>query len=168
MKKIITTLVVLSVSIFSMMAQNSRHEKGNFSIDAGLGLNTPTHGYTIAFPAFKIDADYTFLTFGSCSLSGGAYFSMDARKLKSSDVKVVSWIVGPMVNFRYSLTDNIDLFGKAIAGYVGANSSGYTYGSFGAAAYAGGTWYFSSKLGVGAEIGYGGPTLVGVHMTFKF
>ena len=156
MKKIITTLLVLSVSLFSLIAQNSRHEKGNFSIDAGLGISGS--GSSREIPPIMIDADYTFLAFGAGSLSAGVYFSFDA----SDSSNYI--LVGPMVNVRCSLGDHFDIYAKSIIGY----KHYYSHNSIGFGQNLGATWYFSPKLGVGTEIGYGGPTLFGVHMTFKF
>ena len=154
MKKIITTLVILSVSIFSMMAQNSLHEKGDFSIGVGLGISGS--GTFKTFPPLKVDADYTFLTFGAGSLSAGAYFSFDAYYHYI--------LVGPMVNVRFSIAGMFDIYSKSIIGYKHYES----HNRIGFGEIIGATWFFSPKLGIGTEIGYGSPTVVGVHMTFKF
>ena len=158
MKKIIAILVILSVSIFSLMAQNSRHETGNISINAGVGIPYTFNYLTV--PPLKVDADYTFLTFGSgaFSLAAGVYGSLAGYRSFSH------LLVGAMFNFRFAISDSIDLFSKTIVGYKHMGS----YGRFGAGEYIGATWYFSPYMGVGAEIGYGGPTLLGVHMAFKF
>lgn len=173
MKKLVSILVLLSVSLSSLMAQNSYRETGNISIDAGIGLGVLTSGYSLALPPVKLDAEYTVMPFGAGSLNVGGYFSLGIDRLTSYDMTVTTFLVGPMSSVRYSLTDNIDIFGKVILGYVGVSTSdslvnAYVRGSHvGGGAYVGGTWYFSPKMGVGAEIGYGGPTTLGVHLTFK-
>ena len=116
---------------------------------------------------------YTVLTFGAGNLNVGAYFSLGVDRLNSYNMNVTTFLVGPMSSVRYSITDSFDIFGKVMIGYVGVQTSdslvnSYVKGShFGGGAYVGGTWYFSPKMGVGGEIGYGGPTLFGVHLTFK-
>jgi hypothetical protein len=172
MKKLISILVLISVSLFSLMAQNSIRETGNFSIDAGLGLGTVSSGYSMAMPPLKVDAEYTVLTFGTGSFSVGAYLSLGIDRLKSYDMSVTTFLIGPMASVRYGITNDIDIFGKLILGYVGVSTSDTLVNSFvqgnhtGGGVYVGGTWYFSSKMGLGGEIGYGGPTTFGVHLTF--
>ncbi len=173
MKKLVSILILLSVSISSLMAQNYYRETGNISIDAGVGLGVITSGYSLTLPPVKVDAEYTVLTFGAGSLNVGAYFSLGVDRLNSYDMTVTTFLVGPMGSVRYAITDNFDIFGKVMVGYVGVQTSdslvnAYVRGShIGGGAYVGGTWYFSSKMGFGGEIGYGGPTLFGVHLTFK-
>lgn len=173
MKKFFSVLILLSVSLYSLLAQNSYRDTDNISIDAGVGLSVITSGYSLTLPPIKVDAEYTVLTFGAGSLNVGAYFSLGIDRLNSYDITVTTFLVGPMSSVRYSITDNFDVFGKVMVGYVGVQTSdslvnSYVRGShFGGGAYVGGTWYFSPKLGLGGEIGYGGPTLFGVHITFK-
>lgn len=173
MKRIISILVFLSFSISSLLAQGSYRETGSISINGGVGLGVRTNGYSLVLPPVKVDAEYTLLTFGAGSLSIGGYFSLGIDKLTSYDMSVTTILVGPMSCVRYAITDNIDIFGKLIVGYVGVSTSdsivnSYVRGSHaGAGAYVGGTWYFSPKMGVGCEVGYGGPTTFGIHLTFK-
>lgn len=173
MKKLVSSFIVIILSLTTMMAQNSYREKGTFSIDAGIGLGTFPSGYSVTLPPVKVDAEYTVLTFGAGSLSVGGYFSLGVDRLTSYDMNVTTFLVGPMSSVRYAITDKFDIFGKVAIGYVGVSTSdslvnSYVRGShFGAGAYVGGTWYFSPKMGVGGEIGYGGPTLFGVHLTLK-
>lgn len=156
MKKLISIIVVLSISVSTLMAQNSAHERGNFSIEAGIGL--PYSLSDLTFPPLKVDLDYTVLTFGNGSLSAGAYFSLSQYN------SYTYCLVGPMANVRYAFADNFEVFAKAIIGY----RQMFDIKRIGAGTYAGITWYFSRNMGIGAEIGYGGPTLLGIHMSFKF
>ena len=173
MKKLVSSIIVIILSLTTMMAQNSYRETGNITIDAGLGLSSLSGGYSLVLPPVKVDAEYTLLSFGAGTLSVGGYFSMGVDKYSSYDMNVTTFLVGPMSCVRYAVTDNIDIFGKLIVGYVGVSTSdslvnSYIRGSHaGAGAYVGGTWYFSPKMGLGGEIGYGGPTLFGLHLTFK-
>ena len=156
------------------MAQNSYRENGDFSIDAGISIGTAGRsGYTLVVPPLKVDTEYTILTMGAGSLSVGGYFSLGVDRLKSYDTNVTSFLIGPMADFHYAVTDNIDIFGKIIVGYLGISTSDTLLNSFvkgshaGAGAYVGGTWYLSPKMGIGAELGYGGPSNLGAHLTFK-
>lgn len=174
MKKIIITLITLTVSVISVTAQNARREIGNMFIDAGTGLSFVSRGsYTMVLPPVKFDAEYALLDFGFGTLSVGAYFSMGIDKYQRYDHSVTTFLAGPMASFHLPVSENVDLFGKLIVGYVGAkssepllNSSIRTSGA-GAGIYVGGTWYFSPKMGLGAEFGYGGPTSLGVHLSFR-
>ena len=173
MKKLISTLILISVSLSSLMAQNAVRNTGDFAVDAGVGIGSFSEGTSLVLPPLKVDAEYTVLTFGPGSLSVGAYFSLATNRFTSYDVNYTLFLVGPMVDVRCALGENFDIFGKVIVGYLGANTSDslvnqYVKGSYAAAAaYIGGTWYFSPKVGVGFEGGYGGPTTFGIHMTFK-
>ncbi len=173
MKKLISTLFLISVSLSSLMAQNAARNTGDFAIDAGVGIGSFSEGTALVLPPLKVDAEYTVLNFGPGSLSVGAYFSLASSRLTSYDMKYTLFLVGPMVDVRCALGDNFDIFGKLVVGYVGASTTDplvneYIKGSHAAAAaYVGGTWYFSPKMGVGLEAGYGGPTTFGIHMTFK-
>lgn len=173
MKKLVSSIIVIILSLTTMMAQNSYRETGNISFDAGIGLGVISSGYSLTLPPIKVDAEYTVLTFGAGNLNVGAYFSLGVDRLNSYNMNVTTFLVGPMSSVRYSITDNFDIFGKVMVGYVGVQTSdslvnSYVKGShFGGGAYVGGTWYFSPKMGLGGEIGYGGPTLFGVHLTFK-
>ena len=172
MKKLVFTLILLSVSIISLMAQNSYRKNCDFAIDAGVGIGTAGRsGYSLVIPPLKVDAEYTILIKGAGSLSVGGYFSLGIDRLKSYDTNVTSFLIGPMADFRYAVTDNIDVFGKIIVGYIGISTSDTLLNSFvqgshaGAGAYVGGTWYLSPKMGIGAEMGFGGPSNLGVHLT---
>jgi hypothetical protein len=168
------------------MAQNSHREKGDFSVDAGLGLGTINDLIIRVIPPIKIDAEYTILTFGAGSLSIGGYSSLATYRLdlqrlgydykdlaEYNNMKFTYFLVGPMATIRYALTDSVDIFGKLVLGYLGISSSdtlvneyvkgGYATGG----AYIGGTWYFSPKVGIGGEVGIGAPTNLGIHLTFK-
>lgn len=173
MKKFITISILFIIAISTVMAQPAHRSAGSFSVNAGIGLGIAGRsGYSIAIPPIKVDADYTFLNFGKkMSLSAGAYFSLGVDKLKTYDTTVTTFLVGPMVCFRYAIADNFNLFSKGIVGYVGVSTSDAVVNSYvrrsraGAGFYLGGTWFFSSTMGVGAEFGYGGPTNLGVHLT---
>ena len=156
MKKLISILIIVSVSIHNLMAKDSRHETGNISVNAGVGISG---GFSFTkVPPLKVDADYTFLTFGSASLSAGAYMSL--AKYESFNYIMA----GPMATFRFALSNHFEVFAKSIIGYKQISSAKH----IGYGGYAGVTWYFSSILGIGTEIGYGGPTLAGFHVTLKF
>lgn len=173
MKKFITISIFLILTISAVMAQPAHRKVGSFSVNAGIGLGTAGRsGYSLILPPVKVDADCTFLTFGEkMSLSGGAYFSLGVDKLKSYGTSVTTFLVGPMVCFRYAIADNFNLFSKGIVGYVGVSTSDSLVNSYvkgsraGAGFYLGGTWFFLPNIGVGAEFGYGGPTNLGVHLT---
>ncbi len=175
MKKLITLAILFILSINTVMAQTAHRNVGSFSVDAGIGLGIAGRsGYSLVLPPVKVNADYTFLAFGEkMSLSAGAYFSLGVDKLTSYDTTVISYLIGPMVCFRYAIADNFNLFSKGIVGYIGVSTSdplvhSYVKGSrAGTGFYLGGTWLFSPKMGIGAEFGYGGPTNIGVHLTIN-
>lgn len=175
MKKLVSLFILMTLVLSSAMAQSAHREVGSLSINAGIGLGIAGRsGYSVVLPPLKVDVDYTVLSFSNrMSLSAGGYFSLGTDRLKSYDTTVTTFLVGPMACFRYALTDSFDLFGKGIIGYLGVNTSEPMVNSIigkshvGAGFYVGGTWYFSSKLGLGAELGYGGPTTIGMHLTIR-
>lgn len=175
MKKFIIISILFILAINTVMAQTAHRNVGSFSVDAGIGFGTiGRSGYSMVLPPVKVDADYTFLTFSEkMSLSAGAYFCLGIDKLKSYNTTVTTFLVGPMVCFRYAIADNFNLFSKGIVGYVGVSTSDSLVNSYvrgsraGAGFYLGGTWFFSPKMGVGAEFGYGGPTNLGIHLTIN-
>lgn len=175
MKKFIIISILFILAINTVMAQTAHRNVGSFSVDAGIGFETfGRSGYSMVLPPVKVDAEYTFLTFSEkMSLSAGAYFCLGIDKLKSYNTTVTTFLVGPMVCFRYAIADNFNLFSKGIVGYVGVSTSDSLVNSYvrgsraGAGFYLGGTWFFSPKMGVGAEFGYGGPTNLGIHLTIN-
>ena len=175
MKKFITISILFILAINTVMAQTAHRNVGSFSVDAGIGPGTAGRsGYSRVLPPVKVDAEYTLLAFSEkMSLSAGAYFSLGVDKLKSYDTTVTSFLVGPKVCFRYAVADNFNLFSKGIVGDVGVSTSNLLVNSYvrgsraGAGFYLGGTWFFSPKMGVGAEFGYGGLTNLGIHLAIN-
>jgi len=176
MKKHFTLTIILTVFLsIPAMAQRAHREVGSFSADFGIGLGTAGRsGYSFVLPPLKVDADYTVLNFGkNMSLSVGGYFCLGVDRLKSYDTTVTSFLVGPMVSFRYAIADDFNLFSRGIVGYIGVMTSDPVVNSYvrgsraGAGFYLGGTWFFSPKMGLGAELGYGSPTNLGVHLTIN-
>ena len=186
MKKLISIFIILFLTISSLLAQNSYREKGTIGIDGGIGLSaisTFSSDYSLVVPPVKVDVGYTVLSVGAFSLSVGGYFSLGVDRVKFSDynyqydsnltMNFTQFLVGPMGNVRYALSDNFDIFGKLIFGFYGIAGasdilvSNVRGSGVGGGAFVGGTWYFSPKMGVGAEFGAGGPTRLGVHLTFK-
>ena len=177
MKRIITLFTLLIVCTSALHAQNAFREKGTFAIDAGLGLSFGFNGSTTTFPPVFLSGEYTFLDFGSSSLSVGVTSGLQVRKSKYYDyydVSVYYGVLAPFAAYHLCLVDNLDLFAKVGIGYNLIGSSNREYneyiseGTLGTLVYLGASWFFTEHLGVGAELGYGGITNLGIKVTFKF
>jgi len=170
MKKIITLLAAVALSISFLSAQNARRAVGDKSFDLGIGINL-TNGYSIMFPPIDASFEYTVLDFGTAgtlSAAGVASFGMDKYK----SVNVSSFFVGPQAVYRFPIMDNLDLFGKVAIGYCSITAGNDIYKSlidhkgFAWCAYAGATYYFSEKMGVGLQFGNGLSTAE-LHLTIR-
>lgn len=172
MKKIFTLLAVAALSVSFASAQNARRAVGDMSLDLGVGFPTAHSDMSIALPPIDANFEYTILDFGNAgTLSVGGVIAFQSLKSKY-DYSMTSILVAPQATYRFPIMDNLDLFGKLALGYLSTKASDARYGEFlnssgfGWAGYAGATYYFSEKLGVGAQIG-NGLSLVELHVTIK-
>ena len=111
MKKIISLFIFLAIFANTSFAQNAHRNVGRISVDAGIGFGfVGRGGYSLLLPPLKVDADYTLLNFGDkMSLSVGGYFSLGIDRHRSYETSVTTFLVGPMVCFRYAIADNFNL-----------------------------------------------------------
>lgn len=152
MKKIIITLLaVTALSVSLVSAQNARQFVGDKTIGVDAGMGYAGVGTAVSF-------DYTFLDFGrGGSLSGGVYAGASFGR------GVAHALVGPMICYRIPVSDSFDFSAKAIVGYSNVGSFSW----IGEAGYIGGTYYFSDRLGVGVDLGYGGGTIASAHLSIR-
>lgn len=152
MKKIfITLLAVMAMSISSVFAQNAQQFVGDKTIGVDIGVGYAGVGTAVSF-------DYTFLDFGrGGTLSGGVYAGASFGR------DVAQAMIGPMICYRIPVGDSFDFSAKAIVGY--SNVSFFSW--LGEAGYIGGTYYFSDRIGVGVDLGYGGGTIASAHLSIR-
>ena len=155
MKQFITLLACLALSVSFLSAQNTSRTTGDMSIVASAGYGTLGLGAGVSF-------DYTVLDFGNAgSLSVGGLASDSFER--STHVL----LVGPMVTYRYPVSDSFELSARTVLGYGLVFNEYASAGTFGRAVMAGATYYISDKIGIGAELGAGGVPNVSAHVVIR-
>ena len=177
MKRLILISIFATLSIFTSLAQEVGRQKGSISINAGIGVSTfeaVNQASKTVLPPVKLEIDYTVACFSKdMSLSAGAYYGMSVESIPIDGASETSYLLGPMATYRCAIIDKLDFYVKGILGVKCLSARGVaedmTLRDFGLGygLYLGGTWYFSPKVGLGAEIGYGGPANLGIHLAIN-
>jgi hypothetical protein len=155
MKKILFLLVGMTLSISILSAQNTYRTAGDMSIEAGAGFGT------LGFGA-QVNVDYTVFDFGSAgNLSFGGYVG------DSMEQSTHCLLVGPMVCYRFPISESFELSARSAVGYGYVFNKYAHAGSFGEAVFAGATYYFSDRIGIGAELGYGVAPNLSAHIAIR-
>ena len=171
MKRIllISMLLVIAVSLsFSQMA----YKKGDQVINIGIGLG----GFAGVYGSggIAITGGYEYGVTENISLGGVVGYSSSSEDFGAGyGWKYTYILIGARGAYHLDLfhNPNIDTYGGILLGYNIVSSkatgtlptySGYGYGSYSASAsflefgaFIGGRYYFSPKLAVQAELGYG-------------
>jgi hypothetical protein len=155
MKKILSLLVGMTLSISFLSAQNAYRAAGDMSIEAGAGYGTLGFGVQVNF-------DYTVFDFGSAgNLSFGGYVG------DSMEQSTHCMLVGPMVSYRFPISESFELSARSVLGY-GLVFNEYAHaGRFGEAFFAGATYYISDRIGIGGELCYGVAPTVSAHIAIR-
>lgn len=176
MKRLITLLAIATLFIGNLSAQNAYRQQGQISLDAGIGLSTSkTSGYRTVLPPIMVDGEYTILAANYGAIGVGLYANFSLHHTTDYDTSLLYGFTGIMGAYRYVLLENVDVFSKLILGYRFYSTSDAFMNSYlndslshiGLGFYIGGTYYFSQNVGVGMSLGYGGPTTLGIQLTFK-
>ena len=155
MKKIITLLAAVALSVSFLSAQNAYRTAGDMSITAGVGFGSLGTCVAASF-------DYTVFDFGKAgNLSFGGYVGDSIEKSSHC------MLVGPMVCYRFPVSGSFDLSAKTVVGYGRVFNSAAHFDSFGKALMAGANYYFSSRIGVGAELGLGVAPTFSAHVVIR-
>ncbi|MBX2965611.1 MAG: hypothetical protein KF845_05655 [Cyclobacteriaceae bacterium] len=173
MKKI-SRLFVFALFLFAAYSTTAqvRYDKGNVLVNAGLGF-----GYFYA-GGVPITASAEF--FINDAISIGPYLGFTSYNYRWTGYRYKYTFIDIGARGAYHFgkhiplnTDKLDLYGGVILGYTVSSYSGdgqgfsNPYGSTVRAGIVAGTrWYFTDKVAINGEVGYGlAPLLVG--LTFK-
>lgn len=177
MKKLIIISIFAILSIFTSLAQEVGRQKGSISINAGIGVSTMAalnKGTKTVLPPVKLELDYTLASFAKdMTLSIGAYYGMSVETIPIDGAVETLCLIGPMMSYRCAIIDKLDFYVKGILGLECLSAKGIEKDkaindfALGGGLYIGGTWYFTPKVGLGAEIGYGGPANLGIHLAIN-
>jgi len=191
MKKLFITLAVIFAYVSASTAQDDVFQKGDVVIHAGVGLGSYLGGtgYKSTLPPIIISGEYG-LTDALIKKTGkgyvgvGGYLAYSANKYEigTYDNDKYGWkysyiIVGARGAFHYQFIPKLDTYAGVMLGYNIASSSYYGYsgytgtassaGGFAYSGFAGARYYFSDKLAVFAEVGYGIAALeLGIALKF--
>ncbi|MGB1031299.1 MAG: hypothetical protein ACPGWM_01730 [Flavobacteriales bacterium] len=174
MKKALLILAVLFSSV-SMSAQV--YEQGAILANAGVGLGF-TYGIgNTAIPPIALSADYGVTD----NIAIGGYLGYAAAKeeILGYEWKYSYTIIGARGTYHLDRSDDLDLYGGALLGYVigkvtlesdqelGPLFVEPTVGGVGYSFFVGGRYMFSEKVGAFGELGYG-ISLLTLGLTAKF
>ncbi|MBR0299536.1 MAG: hypothetical protein IJQ93_04370 [Bacteroidales bacterium] len=156
MKKFITLLAAAALSVSLLSAQNASRSTGDMSIVAGAGFGS-------LGPCLSASFDYTAFDFGqSGNLSFGGYAG------DSVEDSTHCLLVGALANYRFPVSSAFELSARGVVGYAWVfNQIAHTRGIFGKAVMAGANYYFSDRIGVGAELGLGVAPALSAHVVIR-
>ena len=192
MRKLLFTLAVVFTCFSVSMAQDDVFQKGDLVLGVGVGLgnNLGGTGYKSSIPPIVITGEYG-LTDALIKKTGkgyvgvGGYLAYTANKYSWGDYngEDAGWkysyiVVGGRGAFHYQFVDKLDTYAGAIVGYNIASSSTYgpsgwssnytnSVGGFTYSTFVGARYYFTEKIAVYAEAGYG-FNLLEAGLAFKF
>ncbi len=180
MKRILTVIVVLTLTTVALPAQEPAFGEGDLVFNAAVGIGSTLYTgarYSMRVPAISLSGEYGIADdigdVESLNLGVGAYASYSSSEYKETlGGKDYGWrynymVFGARGSMHYTATDNLDTYLTLMLGYnlvtasyfgdddledaLGtASASSVTYG-----ASLGARYYFTNNLGVMAEVGYG-------------
>lgn len=171
-------------AIATAQEQSLAYEKGNQSLQFGLGLGAPYFQGGVKIPAIQLHYEYGVtdeisvggvVGYASSSMKYDDYsFNGNSSFTKSRSTVDFSYLlIGARANYHFETSERFDPYGGVTLGY---NKIGTTdKGSLGAdlkssqilyGGQIGANYYFSSRIGAWAELGYGIGYL-NLGLTFK-
>lgn len=176
MKKVI---LVIGIALMITGAHAQPFQQGTSVINAGVGFGTNLGGLGNARPAISVSYEYgKWEAGGPGVISLGGYVGNTGYSYSGSGYSQ-KWnytVVGARSAYHYNgfaNTPDLDVYGGLMLSYniVSYKADGYsgpnTYGSgLGFSAFLGGRWFFSEKMGVYAELGYG-VSVINAGIAFK-
>ena len=192
MKKLFFTLAVIFACVSVSKAQEDVFQKGDMVLGVGIGIGNTLNssGYKSSIPPIIIMGEYG-LTDALIKKTGkgyvgvGGYLSYTANKYEYSYAgsgtygwKYTYMIIGGRGAFHYQLVDKLDTYAGVIAGFNIASSKSYgdwgsttlsasSNGGFVYSTFVGARYFFTDKIAVFAEVGYG-FNLLEAGVAFKF
>jgi hypothetical protein len=169
------TILLAAFSLMVAFSSSAQYNKGNFILNAGLGLG---YYYAPAGVALQFNGEYFFTD----KLSIGPYLGVASwsRGYFGDNYKYTFIDFGARGSYHFNeifgiTNDKIDVYGGVFLGFVTASYSGpggsiddNSYGSTARAGiHAGARYFFSPKVGAYGELGYGMAPL-SIGLTFKF
>jgi len=172
MKKLVILFIVVCFALNRLVAQDPAFVKGDKVLNLGIGFGSTW--YSGNFYHSQVPPVSASLEFGIVDnilekgvIGVGPYLGYSSYKWEYSDwgYKYSNIIVGARGNFHYPLANKLDTYLGVLLGYNIVSSkefgtpSGYDYkassSGLSTAGYIGARYYFTEKLGVMAELGYG-------------
>lgn len=179
MRKISLAMILL---LAAASTQAQQFQRGTTVVNLGIGLGTSLGGLGKARPAVSLSVDRGIWDIGGPGvISLGGYIGNTGYKYTDLGY-TAKWnytIVGVRGAYHYNGFTNtpaLDVYGGAMLGYNIARYSSdaddeflaNSYGSgIGLSGFVGGRWFFTEKLGVHAELGYG-VSILALGLTYKF
>lgn len=175
-----------SLSAMDFTSYPSAFKKGNFAVNAGIGIGSlgAVYGNTV-IPPISATVDYA-LPIGKLPFSFGALIGFTSSNYKYVDslgtygygYSIIA--IGARAGYHFNFdVKNLDTYAGMMLGYyiVSASSTGTGYyasttnssaagGAFGWGTYIGARYFFTPNIGAFAELGYGFTYLTG-GVTFK-
>lgn len=184
MKKLLLVLVVISISLTQLKAQEPTFSKGDKVLNLGLGLGSTLYSgfyYKSLIPPLSASLEVGIVdnVLEKGVIGIGGYLGYSSYKLDYSSYgwKYSNMIIGGRGTFHYPLVDKLDTYAGILLGFnvsttseFGTINPGTYHSSNGGPVYAvfvGARYYFQNNFGVLGEFGYGISYLtLGVSLKF--
>ncbi|MDA3614523.1 hypothetical protein [Polluticaenibacter yanchengensis] len=178
MKKILLGAALLFVSVFNKTNAQAV-EKGNFVINAGIGLGGLDHAYDFnVSPQYLVSADKAIWEIGNAGVIGlGAFLGTKSYKYDNFGVKE-KWSqhtigVRGTFNFGFIPVEKLNVYAGPTIEYTITTGDGdyfFDKNLIGAGALVGARYYFTPNIGVFTELNAGGNinSLLRLGAAFKF
>lgn len=185
MKKLLLLLVVLSISLTQLKAQEPTFSKGDKVLNLGLGLGSTLYSgfyYKSLIPPLSASVEVgvvdNVLEKGVIGIGGYLGYSSYKYEVSNWGWKYSNLIIGGRGTFHYPLVDKLDTYAGILLGYNISTSKEFGTGPFGStyhassggvvtAAFVGARYYFQNNFAVMGEFGYGISYLtLGVSLKF--
>ncbi|SRR5690554_3254997 len=179
MKK--TILILLAICI-APLCYAQPFQKGKTAVNVGIGLGTSLGGLGESRPAISASVDHGLWEIGgSGNISLGGYLGNTGYRYTDLGYTdkwnyVVAGVRGAYHYTGFTSVPNLDVYGGAMLGYNivsyssegNGNSLSGNYGSgMVLSGFLGGRWFFSERVGVYAELGYG-VSVLNAGVSFMF
>jgi len=160
---------------WSASAQKGIFGKDDMAINVGVGLGTyiSDKGFAMTIPPISASFEYGVVNLfdEKGSIGVGGYAGYLLRKSNDGDFNVGDFIIGPRGLFHYQFVDKLDTYAGLLIGYDVVSFSqkdvSLSGSSFYSALFIGARYYFTDKIAVWGELGYGiSPLQLG--LAYKF
>jgi len=183
MKKIVIVMLLVSMVLGGVFAQSN--QGGRFLINAGIGFSPPAYD-----GSFSASAEYLL---SNMPLSIGVYAGLAMPKTTEATTGSGSFALtvktetgaigfGAIASYHFNLNNNFNPYVSIVIGSLtiqgSTEASGYGAGSIGGGRYstsgmlfginAGVRYFFTSNIGLFAELGYSPISIATLGLTLRF